>query len=58
MMERRNDGTLCYLDRVWIPLEGNVRTLIMDEAHKSNTLYTQEPIRCIMILEIDIGGQV
>ena len=34
-MERRNDGTLCYLDRVWIPLKGNVRTLIMDEAHKS-----------------------
>ena len=35
LMERRNDGTLCYLDRVWIPLKGNVRTLIMDEAHKS-----------------------
>ena len=35
MMERRSDGTLCYLDKVWIPLKGNVRTLIMDEAHKS-----------------------
>ena len=35
MMERRSDGTLCYLDRVCIPLKRNVRTLIMDEAHKS-----------------------
>ncbi|GJS38307.1 putative nucleotidyltransferase, ribonuclease H, partial [Tanacetum coccineum] len=34
MMERRNDGTLYYLDRVWIPLKGDVRTLIIDEAHK------------------------
>ena len=35
MTERKSDGTLCYLDRAWIPLKGNVRTLIMDEAHKS-----------------------
>ncbi|GJX17041.1 putative reverse transcriptase domain-containing protein [Tanacetum coccineum] len=24
-----------YLDRIWVPLKGDVRTLIMDEAHKS-----------------------
>ncbi|GKB39601.1 putative reverse transcriptase domain-containing protein [Tanacetum coccineum] len=35
MIERRSDGTLYYLDRIWVPLKGNVRTLIMDEAHKS-----------------------
>ncbi|GJW84595.1 putative nucleotidyltransferase, ribonuclease H [Tanacetum coccineum] len=35
MMECRNDGTLYYLDRIWIPLKGDVRTLIIDEAHKS-----------------------
>ncbi|GKF36438.1 putative reverse transcriptase domain-containing protein, partial [Tanacetum coccineum] len=29
------DGTLYYLDRIWVPLKGDVRTLIMDEAHKS-----------------------
>ncbi|GJZ78825.1 putative reverse transcriptase domain-containing protein, partial [Tanacetum coccineum] len=34
-MKHRSDGTLCYLDRIWIPLKGDVRTLIMDEAHKS-----------------------
>ncbi|GJV44492.1 reverse transcriptase domain-containing protein [Tanacetum coccineum] len=35
MIKQRSDGTLYYLDRIWVPLKGEVRTLIMDEAHKS-----------------------
>ncbi|GJR20502.1 putative reverse transcriptase domain-containing protein [Tanacetum coccineum] len=35
MIERKNDGALYYLDRIWVPLKGDVRTLIMNEAHKS-----------------------
>ncbi|GJW91471.1 putative nucleotidyltransferase, ribonuclease H [Tanacetum coccineum] len=35
MIEQRSDGTLYYLYRIWVPLKGDVRTLIMDEAHKS-----------------------
>ncbi|GJY33346.1 putative reverse transcriptase domain-containing protein [Tanacetum coccineum] len=35
MIERRSDGALYYLDRIWTPLKGDVRTLIMDKAHKS-----------------------
>nr|GEY48901.1 hypothetical protein [Tanacetum cinerariifolium] len=35
MMEQRSNGTLYYLDRIWVPLKGEVRTLIIDEAHKS-----------------------
>nr|GEW00510.1 hypothetical protein [Tanacetum cinerariifolium] len=35
IIEQRSDGTLYYLDRIWVPLKGDVRTLIMDEAHKS-----------------------
>ncbi|GJX70713.1 putative reverse transcriptase domain-containing protein [Tanacetum coccineum] len=35
MIEKGSDGTLYYLDRIWVPLKGEVRTLIMDEAHKS-----------------------
>ncbi|GJT02703.1 putative reverse transcriptase domain-containing protein [Tanacetum coccineum] len=35
MIEQRSDGTLYYLDRIWVPLKGDVRTLIMDEP-KSN----------------------
>ncbi|GJZ68570.1 putative reverse transcriptase domain-containing protein [Tanacetum coccineum] len=34
MIEKRSDGTMYYLDRIWVPLKGEVRTLIMDEAHK------------------------
>ncbi|GJT46958.1 putative reverse transcriptase domain-containing protein [Tanacetum coccineum] len=34
MIEHRSDRTLYYLDRIWVPLKGEVRTLIMDEAHK------------------------
>ncbi|GJQ92341.1 putative reverse transcriptase domain-containing protein [Tanacetum coccineum] len=35
MIKQRSDETLYYLDRIWVPLKGEVRTLIMDEAHKS-----------------------
>ncbi|GJX63080.1 putative reverse transcriptase domain-containing protein, partial [Tanacetum coccineum] len=35
MIKQRSDGTLYYLDRIWVPLKGDVRTLIMDEAYKS-----------------------
>ncbi|GJS16062.1 putative reverse transcriptase domain-containing protein [Tanacetum coccineum] len=31
VMERRSDGALYYLDRIWAPLKGDV---IIDEAHK------------------------
>ncbi|GJV22691.1 reverse transcriptase domain-containing protein [Tanacetum coccineum] len=34
-IECRSDGALYYLDRRWVPLKCDVRTLIMDEAHKS-----------------------
>ncbi|GJS39690.1 hypothetical protein Tco_0564733 [Tanacetum coccineum] len=34
MIEKKSDGTLYYLDRIWVPFKGYVRTLIMDEAHK------------------------
>ncbi|GKB87719.1 putative reverse transcriptase domain-containing protein [Tanacetum coccineum] len=35
MIEQRSDGTLYYLHRIWVPLKGDVRTLIMNEDHKS-----------------------
>ncbi|GKF71102.1 putative reverse transcriptase domain-containing protein, partial [Tanacetum coccineum] len=34
MIKQISDGDLYYLDRIWVPLKGEVRTLIMDEAHK------------------------
>ncbi|GKD23499.1 putative reverse transcriptase domain-containing protein [Tanacetum coccineum] len=35
MIEQRCDRTLYYMDRIWVPLKGDMRTLIMDEAYKS-----------------------
>ncbi|GJY65485.1 putative reverse transcriptase domain-containing protein [Tanacetum coccineum] len=35
MIKHRSDGALYYLDRIWVPLKGDVRTLIIDEAYKS-----------------------
>nr|GEW20986.1 putative reverse transcriptase domain-containing protein [Tanacetum cinerariifolium] len=35
MIEQMSDGTLYYLDRIWVPFKGEVRTLIMDKSHKS-----------------------
>ncbi|GJX16418.1 putative reverse transcriptase domain-containing protein [Tanacetum coccineum] len=34
-MERKRDGSLYFMDRIWVSLLGGVRTVIMDEAHKS-----------------------
>ncbi|GKA99936.1 putative reverse transcriptase domain-containing protein [Tanacetum coccineum] len=34
-MKHRSDGALYCMDQIWVPLTGGVRTLIMDEAHKS-----------------------
>ncbi|GKD71990.1 putative reverse transcriptase domain-containing protein [Tanacetum coccineum] len=35
MIEHRSNGALYYLNRIWVPLKGVVRTLIMDEANRS-----------------------
>ncbi|GJT43896.1 reverse transcriptase domain-containing protein [Tanacetum coccineum] len=40
-MEKREDGSLHYMDRIWVPLVRSVRTKIMDEAHK--TRYSVHP---------------
>ncbi|GJY47743.1 putative reverse transcriptase domain-containing protein [Tanacetum coccineum] len=44
-MERRSDGVLYYIDRIWVPLMGDVRTLIMDEAHKSSKCLTFSKVK-------------
>ncbi|GJU50483.1 putative reverse transcriptase domain-containing protein [Tanacetum coccineum] len=40
-MEKREDGSLYYMDRIWVPLVGGVRTKMMDKAHK--TRYSVHP---------------
>ncbi|GJR45195.1 reverse transcriptase domain-containing protein [Tanacetum coccineum] len=33
--KERDDGSLYFMDRIWVPLVGDVRITIMDEAYKS-----------------------
>ncbi|GJX71298.1 putative reverse transcriptase domain-containing protein [Tanacetum coccineum] len=40
-MERKEDVSLYFMDRIWVPLIGGVRTRVMDEAHK--TKYSVHP---------------
>ncbi|GKC04730.1 reverse transcriptase domain-containing protein [Tanacetum coccineum] len=37
-MERKEDESLYFMDRIWVPLVGGERTMIMDEAHKTRCL--------------------
>ncbi|GJX43776.1 putative reverse transcriptase domain-containing protein [Tanacetum coccineum] len=37
-MEHMSNEALYYLDQIWVPLMGDMRTLIMDEAYKSKYL--------------------
>ncbi|GKA74241.1 zinc knuckle CX2CX4HX4C containing protein [Tanacetum coccineum] len=34
--ERKEDGELYFVERIWVPAYGNLRTLIIDEAHTTN----------------------
>ncbi|GJY90612.1 putative reverse transcriptase domain-containing protein [Tanacetum coccineum] len=34
-MEKKEGEGLYFMDRIWVPLVGSVRTMIMDEAHRS-----------------------
>ncbi|GJX95113.1 putative reverse transcriptase domain-containing protein [Tanacetum coccineum] len=34
-MEMKKDESLYFIDRIWVPLVGGVRMIIMDEAHKT-----------------------
>ncbi|GJU97393.1 putative reverse transcriptase domain-containing protein [Tanacetum coccineum] len=40
-MERKEDESLYAIDRIWVPLVGGMRTMIIDEAHKSK--YSMHP---------------
>ncbi|GJY64703.1 putative reverse transcriptase domain-containing protein [Tanacetum coccineum] len=53
-MERKGDESLYFMDRIWVPLVGGVRTVIMDEAHKSRmkrdiATYVSECLTCAKV---------
>nr|GEW17712.1 putative reverse transcriptase domain-containing protein [Tanacetum cinerariifolium] len=49
-LEPRNDGTLCFNNRSWLPCYGDLRALIMHEAHKSK--YSVHPGSDKMYLDL------
>nr|GEV07572.1 hypothetical protein [Tanacetum cinerariifolium] len=40
-IERKEDGSLYFMDMIWVPLVGDVRIVILNEAHKSR--YSMHP---------------
>ncbi|GJS75144.1 putative reverse transcriptase domain-containing protein [Tanacetum coccineum] len=40
-MEKKEGESLYFIDRIWVPLVGSMRTMIMDEAHRSK--YSMHP---------------
>nr|GEU69206.1 putative reverse transcriptase domain-containing protein [Tanacetum cinerariifolium] len=36
-MERKEDESLYFMDRIWVPLVGDVRMVVLNEAHKSRS---------------------
>nr|GEZ00480.1 putative reverse transcriptase domain-containing protein [Tanacetum cinerariifolium] len=34
-IEKKEDGGLYFMDRIWVPLVGDIRTVIMSEAHST-----------------------
>ena len=53
-LDQKDDGGLYFVDRLWVPFTGDLRTLIMDEAH--NSMYSIHPGSDKMY-ESCIGGQ-
>nr|GEX95435.1 hypothetical protein [Tanacetum cinerariifolium] len=44
-MERKEDESLYFIDRIWVPLLGGVRMIIMDEAHKTSKCLTCSKVK-------------
>ncbi|KAJ0801140.1 putative nucleotidyltransferase, Ribonuclease H [Helianthus annuus] len=55
-LESKSNGILHYLNRIWVPDRDNLRTSLMNEAHKTRYSIHPELIRCIRIFDTLIGG--
>nr|GEY95950.1 putative reverse transcriptase domain-containing protein [Tanacetum cinerariifolium] len=44
-MERKENESLYFMDSIWVSLVGGVRTIIMDEAHKTNKCLTYSNVK-------------
>ncbi|GJT69391.1 reverse transcriptase domain-containing protein [Tanacetum coccineum] len=44
-LERKEDGGLYLAERIWVPIYGNLRTLIMNEAHATSKCLTCSKVK-------------
>ena len=40
-------GLMTFQGRIWVPFVGGTRTILMEEAHQSNSRSILGPLRCI-----------
>nr|GEV75699.1 hypothetical protein [Tanacetum cinerariifolium] len=45
MTIQKEDGSLFFMDRIWVPLVGDVRMVILNEAHKSSKCLTYAKVK-------------
>ncbi|KAD2805301.1 hypothetical protein E3N88_38678 [Mikania micrantha] len=54
----KDDGVLYFKNRIWVPLFGNSRTIILDEAHKSRySIHPEYVGRCLTCLKVKAEHQ-
>ncbi|GJV77207.1 hypothetical protein Tco_1508791 [Tanacetum coccineum] len=53
-MERKEDESLYFMDRIWVLLVGGVRTIIMDEAYKTRSPVLWAEIRESMLIRPEL----
>ncbi|GJV33415.1 putative reverse transcriptase domain-containing protein [Tanacetum coccineum] len=53
-MERKEDESLYFMDRIWVPLVGGVRTIIMDETHKTKYYVHPEADKMLSIKGLQV----
>nr|GFB97296.1 putative reverse transcriptase domain-containing protein [Tanacetum cinerariifolium] len=51
-VERKEDGKIYLVERIWVPVYGNLRTLIMNEAHAMSQTEHQKPSGLLQQSEI------
>ena len=54
--EQKEDGAYYVTGRIWVPLYGGLRELVMDEAHKSRYSVHPGSAKCTTTSELLIGG--
>ncbi|GKF98109.1 hypothetical protein Tco_0296892, partial [Tanacetum coccineum] len=56
-MEKKEYGGLYYMDRIWVPLIGDIRTMIMGEAHAMKKDIATYVSKCLTCSKVKVEHQ-